>query len=169
MRLWHTLAAAGLVLAAVTFAPAAPSAAKHKAHTLHGVVESVSVDKNKDHGTLVVKLHHHHRTRVAGQAAAARKPAGPTAAHRHHRHEVRVHFDRTTKFAVVAHNGKDKAVHAPAALTDVHKGEHVLVVHDGTREHHARQVRILAGHVPGHKTATGAARAHSRKKRARAL
>jgi hypothetical protein len=163
MRPWHTLAAAGLVLAAVTSAPAAPGAKNHHWHTLRGVIESVSLDKDKDHGTIVVKVHHHHHHKVAGQAAAALKPAGPVAAHRHHRHEVKVHVDRTTKFAVVTHNARGKAVHTPAGFADLHKGEHVLVVHDVAKPHHARKVHILAGHVPSRKTATRAPRVLLRK------
>jgi hypothetical protein len=166
MRPWHTLAAAALMLAAAANAPAAPGAKKHPAHTIRGVVEAVHLDKDKDHGTIVVKVHHHH-PRATAKAAVA-KAAGPTAPHRHHHHEVKVHVDVTTKFARLAHTGKGQTVQAAAAFKDLHKGEHVLVVENGTKHHHARKVAILVGHI--HKTTTAAARVLvPRKRKVKAL
>jgi hypothetical protein len=168
MRLWHTLAAAAVALAAAANAPAAPAAGKHPAHTLRGVVEAVHLDKKKDHGTIVVKVHHHH-PRAAGQAAAAPKAAGPNAAHRHHHHEVKVHVDLTTRFARVAHTGKGQTRQAAASFADVHKGEHVRVVEHGAKHHHARKVDILVGHVHAPRATAAVPRVVLRKRKVKAL
>src|SRR5579859_4692703 len=93
-------------------------------HMIHGVIESVTHDK--EHGTLVVKIHHH------------KKKGSPGAGT-----EKTVHFGKHTRIEI-AKGGKEHAGH----LHDLRKGEHVGILEKGS---HAERIVIHEGHRKGKK------------------
>jgi hypothetical protein len=137
MRHLHAFTAAGLVLALAVAAPAAPKPAKKAHHAIHGVVEAVHKDRDKDSGTIVVVVHPHRRHN--------KQAAGPRAAHHRAGAHV-VHVTPGTRFVRLVSAGKGIPKAEPASFKDVHKGEHVLIVPAGDKHHDARAVAILVGH-----------------------
>jgi hypothetical protein len=139
MRILRTLATAGFLLLVTAIAPAAPNPARKTHHAIHGVVEAVRKDRDKDSGTIViVSFHHKHRSKQA---------AGPRAA-RHRTGVHVVHVVPGTRFVRLLGTGKGLPKAEPASFKDVHRGEHVLVMPAGDKHHDARAVAILVGRHP---------------------
>ena len=79
-----------------------------KAHAVHGVVVAVEKDKDKDSGTIVIKVHS-----KKGQAPAVDRKFTVTS---------------TTKFERVIHISKGNNEKEAATFKDIAKGEHVAIV-----------------------------------------
>ena len=103
---------------------AGKGAKKKGVHGAHGVVIDVQKDKDKDEGTIVVKVHH----KKKGEAAPA------TA------EEKKFRVNSQTKFEFIS-GKKGERERKPATFADVHKGEHVLILVKG-KDHLAERVEI---------------------------
>lgn len=102
---------------------------KKKHHAIHGKVEGVQKDADKDAGAIEIAVHH----KKKGEAGKG---------------EVKIEkfkITPATKFEKVHHEGKGNIDRKPALFADIHKGEHVAVVPmEGAREV-AQRVEILVG------------------------
>ncbi|HMF13672.1 MAG TPA: hypothetical protein VKE94_15245 [Gemmataceae bacterium] len=132
MRFLSVSLALAFAVLVVTSAPAdegskAKSKKKHRA--IHGKVETVNKDADKDSGVIEIIVHH----RKKGETGS------PEVKHE----KFKVTPD--TKFEFVQREGKGQVDRKPATFADVKKGEHVAIVPmEGAREV-AQRVEILVG------------------------
>jgi hypothetical protein len=106
---------------------------KKKHHAIHGKVEAVKKDADKDSGVIEIIVHH----RKKGETS-------PTEV-KHEKFKV----TPDTKFEFVQREGKGQVDRKPATFADVNKGEHVAIVPvEGAREV-AQRVEILVGKKGG--------------------
>ncbi len=130
MRWLSTLCALIVGLAAVTCASAdGNDQGKKKLHLVHGRVQAVQKDADKDSGQIEVLVHHKQK----GQAGK-----GETKL-------VTIKVTPDTRFEIVDRQGKGNVDRKPATFADVHKGERVAIVPmEGAREV-AQRVEIVIG------------------------
>src|SRR5438552_14216708 len=83
-------------------------------HAVHGVVVNVVKDRDKDSGTITVRVHQGKKGNAAASAPVERK----------------FHVTSATKFEklLIEGKGKGEREHKPATFAEVHRGEHVLIV-----------------------------------------
>jgi hypothetical protein len=98
---------------------------------VHGVVTDVTQDKEKNAGTLTVKVHHHKKK---GAAAA---PAAES--------EKKFRITEATKIERVS-GSKGAREHKPATLAEIHKGEHVVIIPAADNGNDAKAVLLVAKH-----------------------
>ncbi len=103
--------------------------AKQKGHhTVHGLVMDAVKDKDKDEGSITVKVHHKKK----------KADAAPTQ-----EMEKKFQVGKETKFEIVT-GKKGQRQHKPATFADVHKGEHVVIVPKAGNPQIAEKVAIIA-------------------------
>ncbi len=127
MRLLPTLSAVAAALVLATAVEAAPKAGKKgkKNRPVTGVVVAVHKDKDADSGTITVKVQpKKKKTAVTADAAEERT----------------FKVTNATKFEKV-HGKKGQQQTTPTTFRQVHKGEHVVILHQGDT---AEDVRIQA-------------------------
>jgi hypothetical protein len=100
---------------------------KGKKGLVHGRVEAVKKDADKDSGIIEVELHH-----KKGQAAGTEK-----------KEKFKVTPD--TKFEFIHREGKGDVDRKPATFADVHKGERVLILPMEGAKEVAQRVEIVVG------------------------
>jgi hypothetical protein len=127
MRLLPTLSAVVAALVLATAVEAAPKAGKKgkKNRPVHGVVVAVQKDKDADSGTITVQAQPRKKKAAAPAAQAEEKTFKVTNA---------------TKFETVR-GKKGQQQTNPTTFQHVHKGEHVVIQHQGDT---AQDVRIHA-------------------------
>jgi hypothetical protein len=139
MRLLQPFLAVGLLLAWTLHADAAaPVNGKkkhHHHHAVHGVVVAVAKDKDKDAGSITIRVHH--KKGKSGKPEESLKT---------------FHVTGATKFEKVIHIGKGQEKREPGSFREVHQGEHVAIVPEGGKHHEAKLVVINVHH---HKKGSG--------------
>ena len=106
---------------------------KKKHRAIHGKVEAVKKDADKDSGVIEIIVHH--------------RKKGETGSPEVKNEKFKVTPD--TKFELVQREGNGQVDRKPATFADVKKGEHVAIVPmEGAREV-ARRVEILVGKKGG--------------------
>jgi hypothetical protein len=129
MRLTRVSLVLGMALALLALPQVAEAGKGGKGkgrHGLHGVVTDVA--KDKDGGTLTVKVHQHKKKGAAAPAAPEEKKFRITAA---------------TKIERVS-GSKGAREHKPATLAELQKGEHVVVLAEQGND--AQTVLIVPAH-----------------------
>jgi hypothetical protein len=102
---------------------------KKKLHLIHGRVEAVQKDADKDAGRIEVLVHHHKKGKTGKGESKL----------------VTIKVTPDTKFEIVHREGKGNVDRKPATFADVHKGERVAIVPmEGAREV-AQRVEIVIG------------------------
>jgi hypothetical protein len=101
---------------------------KKKQHAIHGKVEAVTKDKDKDSGTLTVEIHH-------------KKKGTATVEVKHEKFKV----TPDTKFEIARRDSAGAVQRKPATFADVKVGEHVAVVPMEGARGVAQRVEILIG------------------------
>jgi len=97
---------------------------------IYGVLTSVQAGGKNGHGSITVKIH---GARSKGGAAKAAQGGSATVA-------ISAH----TKVARVVRGGSGQATHEKATLTDLHEGDHVLIVESPKHAGTANGVTILS-------------------------
>ena len=120
---------------------------KKKGHAVHGTVIAVKKDKDKDEGTITVRVHHR---RKKGDTTAS-KPV-----------EKVFKVTSATKFQKVSGTRGDRQL-TSATFADLHKGEHVAIVAKGDT---AEDVKFHAGKGKGGKGKGGKGKGGKGKKAA---
>jgi hypothetical protein len=125
MRLLPTLSAVAAALVLATAVEAAPKAGKKgkKNRPVHGVVVAVQKDKDAASGTITVQVHHKKKGAAAPAAQAEEKTFKVT--------------NVTTFEKVSGKKGQQQT--NPTTFQHVHKGERVVILHQGGT---AQDVRI---------------------------
>jgi hypothetical protein len=100
---------------------------KGKKGLVHGRVEAVKKDADKDSGVIEVGLH--------------RKKGQPTGTEKKEKFKV----TPDTKFEFIHREGKGNVDRKPATFADVHKGEHVLILPMEGAKEVAQRVEIVVG------------------------
>jgi hypothetical protein len=128
MRLLPTLSAVAAALVLATAVEAAPKAGKKgkKSRPITGVVVAVQKDKDADSGTITVQVHHKKKKGAVAAAAAAQ--------------EKTFKVTNATRFEKVSGKKGQQQTHS-TTFQHVHKGEHVVILHQGDT---AQEVRIQA-------------------------
>jgi hypothetical protein len=133
MRLLQSFLAVGLLLAwTVHTEAAAPVNGKkkhHHHHVVHGIVVAAEKDKDKDSGSITVRVHH--KNGKSGKPETSLKT---------------FRVDSATKFEKVLHFAKGQEKREPSSFKEVHKGEHVAIVPEGGKHHEAKLVMINVHH-----------------------
>src|SRR5262249_51936450 len=120
------------VLTATSSTAQAGKGGKKKAYQrVQGVVEETTKDKDKDTGTISILVH-------AKKNAQPAAPAAPAPAAK----EMKFQISTDTKFEIVVGKKGDREV-KPAAFSDVHKGEHVVIIAKTGQSHVAEKVIIV--------------------------
>jgi hypothetical protein len=110
---------------------AANSTLKKKHHHIHGKVEAVQEGKNGG-GTITILVHQHRKKGAVGAQAAGQAT------------ERIIDITSATKIQKVFHSGKGRNKKEAATFSDLHKGQHVVVVPGSGKHHGARTVAIIA-------------------------
>jgi len=129
MRLLSIPLALAIALAVVANTSAlGPGKGTKKHHAIHGKVEAVSQDKDKNSGTITVVIHH--------------KKKGTTTIQSQ---QLTFKLTPDTKFETAQHDGSGKVTRTPATFADIKIGEHVAIVPMEGTGGVAQRVEILMG------------------------
>jgi hypothetical protein len=130
MNLFRTLTALGLVMVIAGGNEAANSSIRKKHHHIHGKITAVHQGKDGN-GSITIVVHHHKKKGTAGVNAGAQTT------------EKKIHITNTTKLGKVIHAGKGQNKKESASFSDLHEGQHVLVVPGSGKHHGAKAVAIV--------------------------
>jgi hypothetical protein len=133
MRLLQSFLAVSLVLAwtahAEAAAPTNGEKKHHHHHAIHGVVVSTTKDKDKDSGSITIRVHH--KNGKSGKQQVSLKTFRVTDA---------------TKFEKVLHIAKGQEKRESNSFLEVHKGEHIAIFPAQGKHHEAKLVVIYVHH-----------------------
>ena len=105
-----------------------PGKGAKKHHAIHGKVEAVTKDKDKDSGTIAIVIHHKKQGTAAPQVKHEKFKVTPD-----------------TIFVTAQRDSTGKVTRTPAKFADLKVGQHVAIVPmEGAREV-AQRVEILLG------------------------